>query len=47
MLLLRLVALALPLTSELRPNLADADVANVLVEVMHVLLLFPPQYSNC
>ena len=26
------------------PNFGDGDVANVLVEVMHVLLLFPPQY---
>ena len=25
------------------PNFGDGDVANVLVEVMHVLLLFPPQ----
>ena len=27
------------------PNFGNGDVANVLVEVMHVLLLFPPQYT--
>ena len=58
LLLLRLVALALPLTSELRPNLddddgvesakfGDGDVARMcLLMVMHVLLLVAPQYCR-